>query len=216
MTQHFPAPTGFPDLSCAVLMNPIKLRLSEQTVGFHCWMCERCSGKRALLWLSWETLVRRAVIWFSLLWLIPRAKTFSASLLCWGYSYVLTFISPSDGNSESEIPLKLSSYMFKPLWHFSRQCLCPCLCRRPWWPWNTFIYDCISIISMATCFSSCRLRIAISWAIEEAMVDFFFPPNQLVATFMCKTTSHDKSVKSHIIIKAIWKLSMVSLKIKES
>lgn len=32
---------------------------------------------------------------------------------------------------------------------------------------------------------------------------FFFFPNQLVATFMCKTTSHDKSVKSYIIIKAI-------------
>lgn len=173
MTQHFTTSTVFSELLWAVLMNPIKLPWSEHTMRFPYWMCERCSGKRTLLWLSREALVRRAVIWFSLLLLIPGAKTFSASLLCQGHNYVLTFISPSDDNSESKIPLKLSSYMFKPLWHFSRQCLCPCLCRRPWWPWNTFIYDSISIISMATCFSSCRLRIAISWAIEEAMVDFF-------------------------------------------
>jgi len=44
----------------------------------------------------------------------------------------------------------------------------------------------------------------------------FFFPNQLAATFICKTISHDKSFKSYIIIKAILKLSMVSLKIKES
>lgn len=174
MTQHFTGSTGFPELSCDVLMNPIKLPWSEHTMRFHCWMCERCCGKRTVLWLSWGTLARRAVIQFSQLLLIPGAKTFSASLLCQGHSYVLTFISPSDDKSESKIPLKLSSYMFKALWHFSRQCLCPCLCCRPWWPWNTFIYDSISIISMATCFSSCRLGIAISWAIEEAMVDFFF------------------------------------------
>lgn len=43
-----------------------------------------------------------------------------------------------------------------------------------------------------------------------------FFPNQLVATFMRKMISHNKSFKSYIIIKAILKLSMVSLKIKES
>lgn len=44
----------------------------------------------------------------------------------------------------------------------------------------------------------------------------FFFPNQLEATFMCRTIGHDKSFKSYIIIKAILKLSMVSLKVKES
>ena len=159
MIQHFITSTK---LSCAVLMNLIKLPLNEYKIRFHCWMWE----------IQWERntdpIEQRNTdqdgydIVFSTLLLIPIAKTSSALFLCQGYSYTLTFISPSDDNGESEIPLKLSCYMFKPLWHFSRQYLCPCLCRRPWWPYNTFIYDSISIISMATCFSSCRLRIAIS------------------------------------------------------
>lgn len=32
---------------------------------------------------------------------------------------------------------------------------------------------------------------------------------------MCKVISHDKSFESHVIIKAILKLSMVNLKISE-